>query len=97
MDDNLRMIVYMARHNPTVVVGLGLIGVAGALWFHVLLQLEKVGLGSYAIFKFGGNWGIPVEYLKVRKKFGWPAWPVYLLWTCGLVGVVCFVVGVSRL
>jgi hypothetical protein len=97
VDENLRMFVYMVRHNPLVVVGLGLIGVAGALWFHALLQLERVGLGSSAVFKFGGNWGIPVEYLKVRRNFGWPAWPAYFLWPCFVVGVVCLVVGVFRL
>jgi hypothetical protein len=97
MVDNLKMFLYVVRHDPAVVVGLGLIGVAGALWFHVLLQLERVGLGSYAVLKFGGNWGIPVEYLKVRKKYGWPGWPVYFLWPSLLVGVVCLIVGVFRL
>jgi hypothetical protein len=90
------MIVYMVRHDPMVVLGIVLIGVAGALWFHLLLQLERVGLGSYAIFKFGGNWGIPAEYLKVRKKFGWPVLPVYFLWSCWVAGVVCLVVGLFR-
>jgi hypothetical protein len=93
VDENLRMFVYMVRHNPAVVVGLGFIGAAGALWFHVLLQLERVGLGSYAVFKFGRSWDIPVKYLKVRKKFSWPAWPVYFLWPCLVAGVACLVVG----
>jgi hypothetical protein len=96
VDENLKMFVYMVRHNPAVVVGVGFMGAGGALWFHVLLQLERVGLGSYAVFKFGGNWGIPAEYLKVRKKYGWPGWPVYLMWPCYIVGVVCLVVGLLR-
>lgn len=97
MNENLKMFLYMAGHNPAVVLGFGLIGVAGALWFHILLQLERVGLGSYAVFKFGGDWGIPVEYLKVRKKYGWPGWPVYFLGPCLVSGIVCLVVGLFRL
>jgi len=91
------MLVYVVRHDPALVIGLGLIGVAGALWFQMLLELERVGLGSYAVWNFGGNWGIPVVYFNVRKKYGWPGWPVYSLWPCLVVGVVCFVVGAFRL
>jgi hypothetical protein len=97
MDENLRMFFYMVRHDPALVVGLGLIAFAGVLWFHMLLRLESVGLGSYALYIFGGNWGIPAQYFRARKKYGWPNWPVYFLWPCLVVGVTCFLIGVFRL
>jgi hypothetical protein len=42
-----------------------------------------------ALFDYG-------EYLKVRSKYGWAAWPVYLLWATFAVGVALAVVGVFR-
>lgn len=41
------MLVYVMRHDPALVIGLGLIGIAGALWFHMLIEMERVGLGPY--------------------------------------------------
>src|SRR5215469_7647059 len=74
MDDNFRMFLYMAQHDPAVVVGLASIGAASTLFFHMTLKLSRVGFRSYVVFKppfvLAGNWAIPGEYLKVRRKYG---------------------------
>jgi hypothetical protein len=101
MNDNLKMFLYMVRHDPAVVVGLALIGAASTLFFHVTLKLSRVGFRSYVVFKpplvFASNWAIPGEYLKVRRKYGWSPWPVYCLWPCLVGGIVCLVFGSFRL
>jgi len=101
MNDNLKIIVYMARHDPAVVVGLALIGAASTLFFHVTLKLSRVGFRSYVVFKppvvLATNWAIPSDYLKARRKYGWSPWPVYCLWPCLVVGLLCLVFGLFRL
>jgi hypothetical protein len=91
MDENLRMFVYMVRHDPAVVAGLGLIGVAGALWFHVLLQLERVGLGSYAVFKFGRQLGCSSGVSQGTReiRLACLACLSYLDMRCGRGGLPC--------
>jgi hypothetical protein len=88
----------MVGHYPAEVVGFALIGVAAGLFFHVQLQLGRVGSTSFTFFKhpFVSNWGAPAEYLRVRKQYGWSGWPVYCLWPCLLIGVVCLVFGLLR-
>jgi hypothetical protein len=49
MNDNLKMFLYMVRHDPAVVVGLALIGAASTLFFHVTLKLSRVGFRSYVV------------------------------------------------
>jgi len=101
MNDNLKMFLYMVRHDPAVVVGLALIGAASTLFFHVTLKLSRVGFRSYVVFKpplvLASNWAIPGEYLRVRRKYGWSPWPVYCLWPCLVGGIVCLVFGLFRL
>jgi hypothetical protein len=73
MDDNLKMFLYMVRHDPAVVVGLALIGAASTLFFHVTLKLSRVGFRSYVVFKpprsrgqLGYSRGIPQSAQNVR-------------------------------
>jgi hypothetical protein len=37
------------------------------------------------------------DYLRNRTKYGWPAWPVYLMWALLACGLIVFVIGVFRL
>jgi hypothetical protein len=101
MDENLRMFLYMVRHDPAVVVGLALIGAASALFFHVAVKLSRVGFRSYVVFKppliLASNWAIPAQYLKLCRKHGWSPWPAYCLWPCLAVGILCLVFGLFRL
>jgi hypothetical protein len=97
MNDTLKAVVYMLRHDPAVVAGFSLVGVAAILFFHVLLQMDRVALRSYTFLHPIKRWGIPGQYLKVRKQYGWPAWPVYLLWPCLVGGVACLVIGLFKL
>jgi hypothetical protein len=101
MDENLKMFLFMVRHDPVVVVGLALIGTASALFFHAAVKLSRVGFRSSVIFKppliLTSNWGIPTQYLKLCRTHGWSPWPVYCLWPCLVVGIVCLVFGLFRL
>jgi hypothetical protein len=73
MDKNLRMFVYMVRHDPAVVIGLVLVGTASTVFFHVTLKLSRVGFRSYVVFspprpreQLDYSRGIPQSAQKVR-------------------------------
>jgi hypothetical protein len=33
------------------------------------------------------------EYHRVRKERGWPAWPVYLMWSAMICGIILLIAG----
>jgi hypothetical protein len=74
-------------------VGLATLCVFVALDFVIRLRMKRIGkkwaflLG--ALFDYG-------DYLKVRAQYGWAAWPVYLLWSCFIIGVILVVIGTFR-
>jgi hypothetical protein len=101
MDDNLRMFLYMAKHDPAVVAGLLLVGCSSALFFHIQLKMIRAGYKtSYSFFgqPFGRKgWDTPAQYLKVRMKHDWSPWPAYLVFPCVFVGIGLLVFGLFRL
>jgi len=44
----------------------------------------------------GNGWDTPPQYLQVRASHGWSPWPVYLLFSCALLGVAILVLGIFR-
>lgn len=94
-ENNFRSLLYVAHHDPAVIIGLCLIGTASGLFFHLQLKMARAGYKtSYAFFgePFGANgWDTPVQYLKLRAKHGWSPWPAYLLGPRVLLRVVVFV------
>jgi hypothetical protein len=62
-------------------------------------RLKEVG------FKYPSRFALPAfwwqaytkEYARARGKYGWPAWPLYVMWLGFLVGIPLVVIGVSKL
>src|SRR6266481_4518622 len=40
---------------------------------------------------------VPVDYLRVRAKYGWSPWPAYLMWPFLLIGSALLIIGVFKL
>jgi hypothetical protein len=36
------------------------------------------------------------EYLRMKKRYGWSAWPVYVMWATLGLGIVLVIVAVSK-
>jgi hypothetical protein len=91
---------YFAKHDPLLLLGFLLIGVAVFLSFRILLRMIKIGEKPYISF-----FGLPryslskasVNYLRLRKENGWSGWTVYTLAICLVFGIPIFVIGCFRL
>ncbi len=94
--ENLRAILYMAKHDPLAILGFCLLGVHGVLFFHIMLKMNRAGF-EVAYWRFDGKYRLPAEYLKVQRERGWSPWPAYLIWPCLALGIVALVVGLFRL
>jgi hypothetical protein len=101
MEETYQMVRYLFKHDPYVIGGLLLIGLASVLFMHIQLKMLKLGYKSYTFFKISptatNGWNMPSEYLRIRNKHGWSPWPVYLLWPSLVTGVAVFVIGLLRL
>jgi hypothetical protein len=93
VDENLRMIVYMARHDPAVIAGFALIAFSGMLLFRIQMKFSQVGR-PYMLFR---SLDAAVEYFKISKQYGWAQWPVYCFWFCLPLGIASLVFGLFRL
>ena len=101
MDESYQAIRYLLKHDPCVIGGLLLVGLSSVLFMHIQLKMLKLGYKSYTFFKINptavNGWDMPAEYLRVRSKYGWSAWPVYLLWPSMLVGLAILVFRLFKL
>jgi hypothetical protein len=95
--ENLRIIAYMARHDPLSVLGFCLLGLGGVFSSHVLLKMNRARLFGFRDWRWDWSVRLPVDYLKVRKQHGWSAWPVYLTWICFTLGMVALISGLFML
>ena len=75
--------------------GILLVGGFSVLHYFLYLRLRDVGINKTLLGYF--LVAVPVEYLRNRGKYGWPAWPVVLMCGLVLVGFLVFVVGLFRL
>jgi len=91
--ENLRMIVYMARHDPSVIVGFAFIAFSSMLLFHIQMKISQVGR-PYMLFR---GLDASVEYFKIGKQHGWALWPAYCVWLCLPLGIASLVFGLFRL
>lgn len=98
--EQIRTIVYFTRHDPAAVIGLLLIGGAGVLFAHIFLNMVRIGYKLPNTF-FGIKnlvWTLPAAYLRMcSHEKQWSPWPAYLIWPCGIVGIVLLVIGLFRL
>ncbi len=97
MQNSLQQVVYMAKHDPAVIVGFLLIGSASAMFMHIQFKMIRAGYKTSWGKLPANGWDTPFAYLRVRSKHGWSPWPAYLLWPCMIVGIVIFALGVFRL
>jgi hypothetical protein len=95
--ENLRVVAYMARHDPLVILGLCLIGAGTVLFFHILLRMNRAGLFTFASWRYDSGYKLPGVYLRVRKQRGWSPWPAFFIWPCFVLGFVALALGFSRL
>jgi hypothetical protein len=97
MHDNVRILFYMTRHHPMVVLGFLLIGTFSVLFVHIQFKMRSIGYKTYPLRSRPSDWGLPAKYLKVRSQNGWSPWPAYLLWPSLALGLVSLVVGLFHL
>jgi len=74
--------------------GILLIGFSSSILYYLYLRLRDIGK-HYVAFNLPQT--ISKDYLRNRTEFGWPAWPVYLMWAPLACGLVVFVIGVLSL
>ena len=72
---------------------IGILSFAGSvipMYFVVLRRLKKAGYKPGRFESWSGAAAFPKwarEYLKIRKRYGWSAWPVHLVWIMVFVGI----------
>jgi len=100
-ENDFKPMVYMAQHDPAVVLGLLIIGSSALFFIHIQLKMIRAGYKtSYTFFKkplSANGWDTPAQYLKVRAEHGWSPWPVYLLGLSLFIGTIVLVFGLFRL
>lgn len=97
MKDSISAMTYMVRHDPWPILGFILLGMFAVLFVHIQFKMREIGYKTYPLFARPSDWGLPTQYLKVRTKHNWSAWPVYLMWPCLGLGVFLLVFGLFRL
>jgi hypothetical protein len=77
--------------DPYLVVGLLLCSVPSIIWWYMYRKLGEMG--------FKGFWSAAyvTEYARTRSKYGWPAWPLDVMWLSLVIGVPLLFVGALRL
>jgi hypothetical protein len=64
-----------------------------ALDFFIRMRMKRTG--HKWVFLSGGTLNYN-DYLRMAKKYGWSAWPVYLMWASFVLGIVLVFVAVSK-
>jgi hypothetical protein len=81
--------------RPYLYSGIILLACFAIVHYYLYLRLRDTGYHK-TIFDFLLV-EVPLDYLRLRTKYGWSPWPAYLMWPFLLIGAVLFVIGVSRL
>jgi len=75
--------------------GMALLACFAIIHYYLYLRLRDTGYNKN-IFNFLLV-EVPVDYLRVRVKYGWSPWPAYLMWHFLLIGLALLVTGVFKL
>jgi hypothetical protein len=81
--------------NFYLYAGVACLACFAIIHYYLYLRLRDTGYNK-SIFDFLLV-EVPVDYLRLRTKYGWSPWPAYLLWPALVAGLVLFVIGVSKL
>ena len=73
-----------------LISGFVLIGIAAVLDSFLRERMTRIG-SKWALLQ-GGAFNY-ATYHQERKQRGWSAWPVYLMWTAVISGIVLVVIG----
>jgi hypothetical protein len=76
-------------------IGVFLLACFVSIHYFLYLRLRDTGYKKH-IFNFLLV-EIPVDYLRVRAKYGWSPWPAYIVWPALIGGLVVFFIGVFKL
>ncbi len=87
----------MTRHDPAAVLGFAFLGASGVLFIHIQLKMREAGYRTYPGVHGRNDYRLPFEYLRIRAKCGWSAWPAYLVWPCAVAGIILLVFDVFHL
>jgi hypothetical protein len=71
---------------------LGGLLLCGFLILDTFVRLRMKSIGSKWIFLRGGTFNYS-EYLRVRAKHGWSAWPVLMLLVMVIAGITLIIIG----
>src|SRR5712664_417792 len=71
---------------------LGGLSLVAATILDTIFRFCMAGKGHRIGLMKGGNFDYR-EYHKVRAEYGWPAWPVYLMWALYVLGIA-FLIGI---
>jgi hypothetical protein len=78
-----------------IVLSLGIVILCGFPVMDVFMRLRMRRAGYKGAFVRGGYLS-HAEYLRQRSKYGWSAWPVYLMWAMLAVGLTLVILGVAK-
>ena len=75
-----------------LVTGGVLLAAGGVLDFIFRLRMTRTGYKMALLLGGAFNYR---EYHKVRRKYGWSAWPVWTMWALIIAGLALIVVGLG--
>jgi hypothetical protein len=75
-------------------IGVLLLSCSAAIHYFLYLRLRDAGR-NYIVFDC--FWPVLSDYLRLRSKNGWSAWPPYLAVLAMVVGLVVFCIGAFKL
>jgi hypothetical protein len=67
--------------------------------WYIYMKLREAGFKSKPGLTLPALWwGAQVrEYARLRAKYGWPAWPLHVMWVGLVIGIPLVWIGVSKL
>ncbi len=71
---------------------LGGLSLVAATILDMIFRFRMAGKGHRIGLMKRGNFDYR-EYHKFRAKYGWPAWPVYLMWALYVLGIAFLIAG----
>jgi hypothetical protein len=71
---------------------MGIVFIVVCVVLDTVTKLRMKSIGVKWVFLRGGTFDYR-EYLNIRKKYGWPAWPVYLIAPTLLLGIFFLILG----
>jgi hypothetical protein len=75
--------------------GIFLLACFGVIHYFLYLRLRDAGHKKH-IFNFL-LFEVPVDYLRLGRKYAWSPWPAYFVWLVLVAGLILFIAGVFKL